>query len=460
MNNAEVKEQKPIGTTNDVVVSETNAQVAENATETSGDNTTQNETTTAAEKDSATKEETVAASTTDEEDKKETPNPLENITLNYLDPTFVLDCMSIPTHSGLEQRMVVFIILWCRRNNIKYEFDKYGNIYLTKGELGEGEYYPCVTSHLDTVHREHDPYIKAGVPLDLKIEVTTDKEHKVSVLSTNGSIGIGADDKGGIAICLSIFEHFDKLKACFFLEEETGCKGSKNLWKEWFDNVGYVIGYDSPELYRSAYACNGTNLFSYEFYEKYMKDICDSWGLTKGHFHSEPFTDVKEIREQVGVICMNFGNGGYNPHSSTEYCILEHMDYACGMGIDLIQNIGLTRHYLKHRDKWDKTGTYIRTEKGFFIRKNANEDELLATLSDRKSYNTTTYNTNRTTTLTVDEQLKMEVLKYVINRYDKYIRNTSEDVMNVVKNVCEENNIDFSLFEGKLKEQLQEEITF
>ena len=248
-------------------------------------------------------------------------NPLDNIVLNYLDPEFVLDCMSIPTHSGLEQRMVVFIILWCRRNNVYYEFDDYGNLYLTKGKLEEGEYYPCVTSHLDTVHKEHDPYIKVGVPLDLKIELTKEKEHKVSVLSTNGKIGIGADDKGGIAICLSMFDHFDKLKACFFLEEETGCKGSKNLWKEWFKDVGYVIGYDSPELYRSAYACSGTNLFNYKFYETYMKDVCDSWGLTKGHFHSEPFTDVKEIREQTGIICMNFGNGGYNAHFDTEYCI-------------------------------------------------------------------------------------------------------------------------------------------
>lgn len=383
-------------------------------------------------------------------------NEIEEIQLNYMDLHSLLECMSTPSNSGLEGRMVVYIILWCRRNNIKYEFDDYGNIYLTKGELEEGEYYPCVTSHMDTVHKEHIPYVKAGVPLPLKIELTKDKEHKLSVQESG--IGIGADDKGGIAICLSLFNHFDKLKACFFLEEETGCKGSKSLWKEWFEDVGYVIGYDSPELYRAAFACSGTKLFSYSFYEKYMKDVCDSWGLTKGHFHSEPITDVKEIREKVGVICMNFGNGGYNPHSPSEYCILEHMDAACGLGIDLINKIGLTRHYLKHRETWDKTGSYVKTNRGLYIPRNENDDALLATLSDRRSYTTTTYTTK--TSVSMDEQLKMEVLKYMVHRYDKYIFNLKHDILGVVKNVCNKNNIDYSLFEEELKNLTQEEITF
>jgi len=390
--------------------------------------------------------------------------PIDEIELDCMDKDFVLECMSVPTHSRLEYRMVAFIILWARRNNVKYEFDDYGNLYITKGELAEGEYYPCVTSHLDTVQTKHDPYIYAGVPLDLKIEKTKDNEHKVSVANTGGSdIGIGADDKGGIAICLSLFNHFDKLKACFFLEEEIGCDGSKKLWEDWFNDVGYVIGYDSPELYRAAYSCSGTNLFSYEFYEKYMKDVCDQYGLTKGHFHAEPFTDVKHIREKVGVICMNFGNGGYEAHSPREYCILEHMDQACSMGIELIEKIGCTRHYLKHRDKWDKSGTYIRNTNGIYIDTNVNDDDKLATLSDRKSYygGTTNYGTTRaTTTVTMDEQLKFESLKYIINRYEAYIKNLKNDVLETVKSTCEASSVDFTLFEDNIKEKFNTDIMF
>lgn len=143
--------------------------------------------------------------------------------------------------------------------------------------MNEGEYFPCVTSHLDTVQDKQSPYIKAGVPLDLKIEQTKDGKHKVSVDTHSSiSIGIGADDKSGVCICLSIFQHVEKLKACFFLEEEVGCIGSNHMDLDWFDNVGYVIGFDSPDLYRAAWSCSNVKLFSYDFYTKYMKEVCDN----------------------------------------------------------------------------------------------------------------------------------------------------------------------------------------
>lgn len=402
-----------------------------------------------------------AKNTTDENLEKNEETPLDNIELSHMDANFVLECLSVPTHSRLEFRMVAFIMLWARRNNVLYEFDDYGNLYLTKGKLGEGEYFPCVTSHLDTVQNKQEPYIYAGVPLDLQIEITKDNEHKVSVTNTGGSkIGIGADDKAGVAICLSLFEHFEKIKACFFLEEETGCDGSKHLWKEWFEDVGYVIGYDSPDLYRAAYACSGTKLFSYKFYETYMKDVCDSWGLTKGHFHSEPFTDVKEIREKIGVICMNFGNGGYNPHSETEYCILEHMNQACAMGVDLIDKIGCTRHYLENRSKWDKSNSFIRNEDGIYISTIEDDDEKLESLSNKKTYSSSSSSSSSYSSTSLDDQLKFESVKYIVNRYESYIGTLKKDVLETIKAVCESSNIDFALFEEKITQQFDSDIKF
>ena len=37
----------------------------------------------------------------------------------------------------------------------KYDFhiDELGNIYVTKGQISEGEFYPCVVAHTDTVHK-------------------------------------------------------------------------------------------------------------------------------------------------------------------------------------------------------------------------------------------------------------------------------------------------------------------
>ena len=395
----------------------------------------------------------------------------DDMKLLYLDKDFVYECMAVPTHSKKEYRMVTFIMLWARKNNITYEFDDFGNIYLTKGELAEGEFYPCVTSHLDTVQDKQDPYIYAGVPLDIKTERTKDGDHKISVDSNGGaSIGIGADDKGGVCICLTMFNYVDKLKACFFLDEETGCHGSDNLDKEWFENVGYVIGFDSPELYRAAWACSGVKLFSYDFYTKHMKDVCDRWGLTKGCFFSEPYTDVKNIREKTNIICMNFGNGGYNPHSPTEYTIIEDMDNACGMGIDLVDNIGCTQHKLKSTNSWTSrtNNTYKRNADGTYKCITTDDTELLRDLGDncrRSNYgfsSQTAHTTNTTTTTTTkkEDELKFETVKYIVNRYDSYILGIKEDVLEAVKTLCEKSKVEFGEFEKVINDKFSNEIKF
>jgi len=450
---------------------------AQSANSTEGDNSneaestqTENnggETTNVDEKPTIAPEESESPSEEDDEVEEAEVNkdPInDDMELAYLNQDFVLETMSIPTDTHNEFRMVVYIIQFARRNGIDYEFDDYGNVYLTKGKLEEGEYYPCVTSHLDTVQRKQEPYIRAGVNLDLKCELTKDGEHKLSV-DTKGqsSIGIGADDKGGVCICLSMFEHFEKLKACFFLCEEVGCFGSKELDKDWFKNVGYCIGYDSPDLFRAAWSCSGVKLFSYEFYEKWMKPVCDEWGL-KNCFYSEPITDVMEIRKQTGVMCMNFGNGGYNAHTENEYCIIEHMDHACGMGIALIDHIGLTRHYLQHSSSYNLTkGTYKKTN-GLYIRTDVDDTNQLENLGDNKRWGGTRTNTRTTTTTTTtttkDEQLNFEMVKYIVNRYDGHILELKKDVLDAVKAVCEKSSIDFKLFETAIADKFNNEVKF
>lgn len=400
----------------------------------------------------------------------------DDMGLKYIDKDFLYECMSVPTHSKEELRMVVFIILWARRNNVKYEFDSCGNIYLTKGELGENEYYPCVTSHLDTVQTRHIPYIKANVPLDIvTTKITKDNKtyHKIAIDAKGGSsIGIGADDKGGVAICLSIFNHVEKIKACFFLDEETGCNGSKNLDEKWFEDVGYVIGYDSPELTRAAWSCSGTKLFSYKFYEEHMKAVCDKWGLTKGHFFSEPFTDVKQIREKVGVICMNFGNGGYDAHQATEYSLVEEMDSACGMGIELIQTIGCVRHYLEHGNG---ATSYVKQADGTYAPQENDEDKLkelgdISRYSGRYYSSTNLYSgTAKTSTSSTtyaatatkkEDEIKFETVKYIVNRYETHIDSIKNDVLDAIEELCKNKGIDFADFESAINLEFSNEIKF
>lgn len=428
----------------------------------------------------STEQANASATSSNESLEKEAKNVLplnprdDDMKLVYLDKDFVYDCMSVPTYSKREYRMVTFIILWARRNGINYEFDDFGNVYLTKGKLDEGEFYPCVTSHLDTVQDKQEPYIYAGVPLDLKTERTKEGFHKISVDANGGSpIGIGADDKGGICICLSMFKHLRKLKACFFLDEETGCHGSDNLDKDWFKDVGYVIGYDSPDLYRAAWSCSGVKLFSYEFYNNHMKEVCDRWGLTKGCFFSEPYTDVKNIREKTDIICMNFGNGGYYAHSTTEYSVIEDMDQACGMGVDLIDHIGCTEHKLKHVSWANRANeSYKRNTNGTYELVGADDTALLQELGDnkRKSYyggysstsHTSTSGTTTTTrtVTTKEDELKFDTVKYIVNRYDSHILGIKDDIIEAVKALCEKSNIAFDEFEKAINEKFNNTIKF
>ena len=391
--------------------------------------------------------------TTNENEKKD-----ENaLSLTHLDEKFVYELMSVPTSSSNEYRLVTFIILWARRNNIHYEFDDYGNVYLTKGEIKDGEYYPCVTAHLDSVQSKQKTYAQAGQPLQVKTRISTiNKKHEIYV----DGMGIGGDDKAGVLIGLSMFSHLDTLKACFFLEEEIGCKGSAKLNKEWFNNVGYVMGFDSPDLNRAAYACSGVKLFSANFFKTYMQDIGKKHGLTK--FQSEPFTDVKEIREQTGIMCMNFGSGYYNAHGEREYCVIEDMDTACRMGVELIEFIGLTRHELQHSSGWIKgqDGVYHK------VVTDDEDEKFFRTLSgvqygyygygNQGSYNygtaskasgTSTTTTTKTTETAKDDKNKVniETLKYVTERYEEHI----EDVKARIQKVCEANNINFALFENE-----------
>lgn len=377
--------------------------------------------------------------------------------LTHLDKEFIYELMSVPTYSRSEYRLTTFIILWARRNNIDYEFDAYGNIMLTKGTLDEGEYYPCVTAHLDTVQQEQEVYAKAGQPLTVLTRVVSGKRE----IYCDG-FGIGGDDKAGVLICLSMFSHVDKLKACFFLEEEIGCVGSSNLDTNWFTNVGYVIGFDSPDLNRAAYACSGTKLFSEDFYKTYMKDVCSKYGLTS--FRSEPFTDVKVIREKTNIICMNFGTGYYNCHTNSEYCVLEDMDQACAMGHELIDLIGRKQFLLANDNTSNSYGyysSYDDDDMRFFRQEFASTSYYTGTYSyynnsktAKTSTSTTTSSDKTETNLSaITNKEAFVIIEHVSNTYEMFIK----QIESKVNDKCKELGIDF---DEHFKDMFNTEIKF
>lgn len=388
-------------------------------------------------------------STTSDSNKKEEENKEPKLELKYLDKDFVYDYMSVPTHSREEFRAVTYIALWAKRNEVEFEFDKKGNIYLTKGVLDEGEYYPCLTSHLDTVQDKQTPYAKAGVRLDVKTRINSKNQHEIYC----EGFGIGGDDKAGVTICLNMFKYFDKIKACFFLEEEIGCLGSKELKTEWFKDVGYVIGYDSPDLNRAARVCSGEKLFDKEFFETYMADTVKKWGLTD--FRCEPFTDVVSIREKTDIICMNFGTGYYNCHMANEYCVLEDMDHACGMGIELIKKIGNTLHEMKREGskRYYAYGYGSSNEEDDYYDLFNGKTIKPKTTTNYSSYNYNSYGSGSSSSNTKKDDnpdsISFDELQYIVERYETKLTEIKE----ALKKKCDELKLDFEKEFGNIVEQ-------
>lgn len=258
-----------------------------------------------------------------------------------MEKEFLKSILEIPSCSHFESMMIEHINEFCAKNNIECTIEN-NNVYLTKGKLLAKESYPCFTAHLDTVHYKQIPYVVKHETLPLNEEIAKDG----TTVFTCKNIGIGGDDKCGIAIILHIMQNIEKGKAVFFWGEEIGGEGSKNdVNLRFFDDVGYIIGFDSPEFNRAAYACQGNRLFPNDFYENVIKKVCDKHGIT--NFKSEPGTDVMILREKVNVVAMNFGSGYYQEHTETEYVVYEEVAKAASFGIELSQVLGNTKYKFK-----------------------------------------------------------------------------------------------------------------
>ena len=407
---------------------------------------------------------------------------IASLPFKHIDVKELYEVMQVPSKSKYEFRMAMYIILWARKNGVNYELDKKGNIYLTKGKLEDGEYYPCVTSHMDSVQEKATPYALAGAELPLltrRMKSTTNDEHRHEIY-IDGQ-GIGADDKLGVYISLQLVKHFDKIKAAFFVEEEIGMCGSKELDVKFFDDVAYVIGWDSPDLTRAAWKCSGTQLFTAKFFTDHLFPVVKKWGFVEKDFHSEPFTDVCQIRDKTDLMCMNFGNGGYNAHAQNEYLVIEHVDHATGMGMDIIQSIGCKEQFKFPK----KTYSYTRTENGINRSDSYNHEDDEKECEKLFGYKyTTNYGSNNSsvgsTTNRSDGKLDKnadtngineETVKYIVDTYDEYINGIKDEISkkcdvveDILKDKFREAGIDYSTFEINIKEEFEKafskEITF
>lgn len=225
----------------------------------------------------------------------------------------LLEVLSVQSHSRECDNMQSFILDHvCKLDDVIVDFDELGNIYITKGESSS---YPCIVSHMDTVHK---------ILPDDQYKVIYDDDHAFAYNPILKELtGIGGDDKVGVYICLQMLADLEYCKVAFFVDEEIGCIGSESADMSFFRDVRFVLQCDRKGNSDFVYNILGTDLYDEQFFNDII-DIIPKYGYGE---HTGGLTDVYTLAENgVGVAVANMSCGYYNPHSDDEIVCISDVE--------------------------------------------------------------------------------------------------------------------------------------
>jgi len=207
--------------------------------------------------------------------------------------------------------------------DVTVQEDSYGNIYVTKGVA---KTYPCVVAHTDTVHTKL-PNINIFRSEDTLFAFDP---------KTRRQYGIGGDDKVGVYITLQLLADISIMKAVFFRDEETGCRGSRHSitnHKDWYKDCGYVLMADRRGNQDVITVSGGIVISSPEFLET-CDPIFDKYGYKDAVGIT---TDVDTLTaEGIGISTVNFSCGYHDPHSSREIVSISDVNRCYNMMYDIL----------------------------------------------------------------------------------------------------------------------------
>lgn len=271
---------------------------------------------------------------------------MEKNKLNHL-----IEILSIPTYFGMETLIQEYLINYGTEKGYIVNKDVKGNIYFTKGKIGVNQYFPFVCAHIDSVFDEHKDLITQNKRKNIKRGSGKHNTQKLMAFhpDTNKRTGIAGDDLAGVFICLQMLEHFDNIKAAFFVEEEYGCKGSNNCDETFFKNVGYAIQFDGPTGNWFTYTLGGIKMYDTLFKDT-VKPILEKFNIT--NYSDDPYTDILPLKEKFDFCCCNLPTGYHNWHSNEEYVNIDQVEKGIEIGIEFINKLGMNKHTY-NKIEWD-----------------------------------------------------------------------------------------------------------
>jgi hypothetical protein len=178
-----------------------------------------------------------------------------------------------------------------------------GNLYVTKGKA---EIYPCMVSHIDTVH---------NINRNVEVFKTGDNLFAFDTKKMR-QYGIGGDDKVGVFICLMMLHELPAVKCAFFRDEEIGCVGSALAVRDWFVDCAFALQCDRRGYNDFIEEISGMEMYGEEF-RAAIKEPLATHGYKQTY---GMMTDVEKLKRLGIDICMaNMSCGYYEPHTNNEY---------------------------------------------------------------------------------------------------------------------------------------------
>ena len=215
--------------------------------------------------------------------------------------------------TGYEWPMIQFVREYASRHILEADvrFDKFGNLYITKGNADVG--YPTLACHLDQVQILHSE--------DFEVKEEEGKLYGWSEQNQRRE-GLGADDKNGIYICLRCLEECPQLKVFMAVGEEKGCIGSNRADMSFFSNSLFVLEPDCKGGAEIHTNLRGIPCASKEFEEDLQAET-HGYSITDGKS-----SDILALTlNGIGVSCANIPAGYYNPHKDDEYTVISELQH-------------------------------------------------------------------------------------------------------------------------------------
>lgn len=261
--------------------------------------------------------------------KQEVVDKVEDVVFSNkkIDRKLLMELFRTEATSRQTKKMENYIKDFLDSYKIFYEQDELGNIF-NLNNIGA----PLLSAHMDTVQREDD--------LKLTNSINFFRTEDLSDVIIKGKGIIGADDKYGIYLILSLLRHFKNkqhLNFVFAVDEEIGLVGAKYLSDKKGDlikeNCLYCLVFD--RWGKTDIICNSNDYGSVQF-EKALEGISDKYNLgmkaTRG-----VLCDADSYRDYIS--CANICVGYYKHHTKDEYGSLNDLSKSFEFTVKVIEEV-------------------------------------------------------------------------------------------------------------------------